>query len=162
MVYIKLQAHWLPITCTSDYGDFQQIGHSNNRVLSSTWNAFMSIIAILTKYFEVRINLHSQERRIVYIMNLCKIELQTHVKYNQWRCSFSKYLITINIFYYYYNCIFFYKLKFLFLKKYDFKWRPEIIVYIMNLFLSCNLRFRQRDENTTERSQAKPGCNLPS
>jgi len=51
-MYIQLHALWLPIKGTSDYGDFQQIGHSDHRVLSSTWNAFMYIMAFLTKYFE--------------------------------------------------------------------------------------------------------------
>ncbi len=52
MAYIKLQALCLPIKGTSDYGDFQQSGHSNNWVLSSTLNAFIYIMAIHTKHFE--------------------------------------------------------------------------------------------------------------
>ena len=43
----------IPDKGTSDNGDSQQMGYSDIRVLSFSWNAFIYIVTILTKMFAI-------------------------------------------------------------------------------------------------------------
>ena len=75
MVYIKIQPLLLPTKGTSDHGDLQQIGHSDNQVLSSTLNAFMYVIAFCrTQHF------NSWLRHIRYGYVLCSFDAKPHMK----------------------------------------------------------------------------------